>query len=84
MAMDLAAATPSWDGWKRENSIDMVRALRAADLHLIGRVLVGLPQLGRITFDTSAGLVAHQELFYLTGDQAAGLVESTVTEANLG
>jgi hypothetical protein len=83
-AMDLAITNSTWDGWDRSNSIDMVRALRASDLHLIGRVLVGLPQLGRITFSTAAGLVARQELFHFIGDQAAGLVRTTTTEANLG
>ena len=79
-AMDRAMNNGTWDGWDRQNSIDMVRAQRASDLHLIGRVLVGLPQLGRITFETTAGLIARQELFYSAGGQ----VQSTVTEANLG
>jgi hypothetical protein len=83
-AMDLATTNGTWNGWHRQNSIDMARALRASDLHLIGRVLVGLPQLGRITFNNTTGLIVRQELFYFAGDQTDRLAESTVTEANLG
>jgi hypothetical protein len=84
-AMNAAVANGAWNGWNRGNSIATVRALRAADLHLIGRVLVGEPQLARVTFNTASGLRARQELFYAVGAaEKAGAVPVTSTEVNLG
>ena len=40
----------------------MVGALRAADLHRIGRVWVGLPQVARVQFSTGPPLIVQQHL----------------------
>lgn len=80
----VAAPGFDWNGWKRQKSIDMVRALRASDLHLIGRVFVGLPLVARITFTTGATLSAKQELFISLDEDQTGDIATTVTEVDLG
>lgn len=56
-------APTKWSGWIPDRSILMLRALRAADLHRIGRVFVGLPQVGQVGFTRQSGrLIAHQRL----------------------
>ena len=63
----------------------MVRALRASDLHQIGRVFTGLPVLARITFSQAATLTSKQELFISAGnDESEGFVVTNVTEVDLG
>ncbi|MCB0252376.1 MAG: hypothetical protein KDI55_01465 [Anaerolineae bacterium] len=84
--VSLAAALPSpWHGWNADNSATMVRALRASDLHQIGRVFTGLPVLARITFSQAATLTSKQELFISAGnDESEGFVVTNVTEVDLG
>jgi hypothetical protein len=72
-----------WTGWDRAKSIAMVRALRASDLHRIGRVFIGLPQLARISFPSEAPLRARHELFQSVGDSASDGIAATVTELEL-
>lgn len=72
-----------WAGWDRAKSIAMVRALRASDLHRIGRVFVGLPQLARISFPSMAPLRTRQELFVSIGESASEGIANTVTELEL-
>ena len=81
-----AVSTPSfaWDGWDRAKSISMVKALRASDLHRIGRVLVGLPQIALINFPVEVPLVARQELHSSIGITVDDDIAVTVTEIELG
>jgi len=72
-----------WTGWDRTKSVAMIRALRASDLHRIGRVLVGLPQLARISFSTGP-LVVSQDLLVSTGDDPGDDVITTSTSVDLG
>ena len=45
----------------------MLKAMRAADLHRIGRVLCGVPLIARITFDSSPVLKSTLEMFNCVG-----------------
>ncbi len=58
----MAGAPPAWPGWDPANSYSMVGALRASDLHRIGRVWTGLPQVARARFVSGPPLVVHQRL----------------------
>lgn len=84
-AMATATANGDWDGWNRQFSIDMVRALRASNLHTIGRIFAGLPIISRISFNQAATLAAQQELFISVGeDEASGRISTTITSVDLG
>jgi hypothetical protein len=58
----IEGAPAPWTGWDPQKSYDMVGALRAADLHRIGRVWVGLPQVARVRFTTGPPLAVKQSL----------------------
>ena len=58
----IEGAPAPWTGWDPQKSYDMAGALRAADLHRIGRVWVGLPQVARIRFITGPPLTVQQDL----------------------
>jgi hypothetical protein len=58
----IAGAPAPWTGWDPQKSYDMVGALRAADLHRIGRVWVGLPQVAHVRFTTGPPLAVMQRL----------------------
>jgi hypothetical protein len=66
---DINAAPAPWSGWDPAKSWTMVRALRASDLHRIGRVLIGLPEISLIEF-TTGPLTMHHHLVATVGDQA--------------
>ncbi|MFI9588158.1 hypothetical protein ACIHCQ_41705 [Streptomyces sp. NPDC052236] len=69
---DLSAApSPAWAGWDPAKSFLMLRALRASDLHRIGRVYTGLPQVSLLEFGT-APLTVHHHLVAQVGDEASG------------
>src|SRR5687767_3794669 len=38
-----------WAGWRPDDSLTVAEALQRADLHRVGRMFVGLPQLARVT-----------------------------------
>jgi hypothetical protein len=63
------APTP-WVGWDPNKSYTMLGALRASDLHRIGRVWAGLPQVALITL-TIGPLTVHQDLACAAGATAA-------------
>jgi hypothetical protein len=72
-AMNAATANGTWQGWDAAKSYTMVLALRASDLHRIGRVYMGLPQLARLTFTTSPAEVTVEHRLttaYEDGGQA--------------
>ena len=58
----MAGAPAPWAGWDPAKSYTMVGALRASDLHRIGRVWTGLPQVARVRFTSGPPLVVHQRL----------------------
>jgi hypothetical protein len=58
----IEGAPAPWTGWDPQKSYGMVGALRAADLHRIGRVWVGLPQVARLRFTTGPPLTVQQDL----------------------
>jgi hypothetical protein len=66
---DINAAPPPWSGWDATKSWTMVRALRASDLHRIGHVFVGLPQISLVEF-TTGPLTMHHHLLAAVGDQS--------------
>ncbi len=66
---DLNAAPAVWAGWDAAKSWTMVKALRASDLHRIGRVIVGLPQISLIEL-TTGPLTVHHHLTAAVGDRA--------------
>jgi hypothetical protein len=62
------APAPPWAGWDPTKSWTMVKALRASDLHRIGRLCVGLPQISLIEF-TSGPLTLRHHLIGAMGDK---------------
>ena len=66
LAMEGALTLPLWKGWDPDKSFTMVQALRASDLHRIGRVFVGLSQVALVHF-TAGPLTVHQSLFCHVG-----------------
>jgi hypothetical protein len=64
---DITAAPATWSGWDAAKSWTMVKALRASDLHRIGRVFVGLPQISLVEF-TTGPLTMHHHLTAAVGD----------------
>jgi hypothetical protein len=73
---DMTSAPPPWANWDPAKSFLMLRALRAADLHRIGRVWDGLPQLSVLTF-TAAPLTLAHLLISPVGDGAAATARHT-------
>ncbi|MFC5142932.1 hypothetical protein ACFPK1_32245 [Actinomycetospora rhizophila] len=67
----MTAAPDPWPGWDPAKSSSLVRALRASDLHRIGRMFVGLPQISILTF-TSGPLTLQHELVCPAGEDPAG------------
>ena len=69
LATAIANAPAPWTGWDPNKSHTMLSALRAGDLHRIGRVFAGLPQFALIRFTTGPLAVAHH-LICAAGDPA--------------
>ena len=67
-----APAVPEvWEGWQPDHSLVMADALQRADLHRIGRMFVGLPQVGVVSFSSDGStLTANQELRCPVGDES--------------
>jgi hypothetical protein len=81
---DITSAPDPWPGWDPASSFAMLRALRAGDLHRIGRMYDGLPQISVLEW-TTAPLTIHHHLVSPVGeDVAAGLVQHTDTSVVLG
>ena len=76
---DITAAPTPWPGWDPARSFTMLRALRAADLHRIGRVWDGLPQTSLLTF--SAPLALQHVLISPVGEDVASPVRHTTRTA---
>ena len=55
----MTGAPAPWDGWDAAKSWSMVAGLRASDLHRMGRMYVGLPQISLIEFTTGPLTVVH-------------------------
>jgi hypothetical protein len=66
-ALTSAPAQPAQ--WDPDKSHAMIKALRAKDLHRLGRVLVGLPQVALVHI-TVGPLTVHQQLHCHVGEQA--------------
>jgi hypothetical protein len=80
---DVTGAPDPWDGWDPTRSFSMVRALRAADLHRIGRVYDGLPQISLIEL-TAGPLTVHHHLVSPVGtDVTVAAVQHTDTSVGL-
>lgn len=73
---DMAGAPVPWDGWDPSKSFAMLRALRASDLHRIGRVFDGLPQTSLLSFG-SGPLELHHVLLSPVGEDPAGPLRHT-------
>lgn len=58
-------------GWDPDRSVQIVRALQQVDLHRIGRVFIGLPQAGVVTFRAVPTLEVVHELLIPVGDDPA-------------
>lgn len=71
-----------WFGFDRSKSLTMLKAIRAADLHRIGRVICGVPLIARISFNSLPTLVATQELFNCIGQTEQDLAnpDDRITE----
>lgn len=65
-----AAPSPAWTGWDPAKSYLMLKALRASDLHRIGRMYTGLPQVSLLEFGI-APLTLHHHLVAQVGEEAA-------------
>ena len=77
---DAPAGSPP--GWNPDNSVKLVRGLRAFDLIRIGRVFTGLPQMGRLgfAFDAAAEtLTVQQVLESAIGDDPSDSERMTTT-----
>lgn len=58
-ATQAAAAQGTWNGWQPQRSVDVVRGLRDALLDRTGRVLVGVSQVGLLSFEPKANGDLH-------------------------
>ncbi|MFC7529256.1 hypothetical protein [Actinoplanes sp. GCM10030250] len=67
-----AAPAPAWPTWDPAKSYRMVKALRASDLHRIGRMFIGLPQISLLEFSTGP-LAVHHHMTAPAGAEAAGV-----------
>lgn len=56
----LQAAPALWSTWDPAKSYLMLKALRANDLHRIGRMYIGLPQVSLLEFDAAPLAVRHR------------------------
>lgn len=67
-------------GWDPDRSVEIVRALQQVDLHRIGRIFMGLPQAGVVTFRAAPTLeVVHELLMSVGDDPALAPGETSVT-----
>jgi hypothetical protein len=66
-----AAPAPPWPTWDPTKSYTMLKALRACDLHRIGRMYDGLPQISLLEF-TAGPLTVHHHVTSPVGDDPAG------------
>ncbi|WP_214317553.1 hypothetical protein [Nonomuraea sediminis] len=64
---DMLAAPAPWTGWDPAKSVQMLHALRAGDLHRIGHMFSGLPQVALVWF-TGGPLTVHQRLYGAAGE----------------
>ena len=78
---DMIAAPAPWAGWDPAKSFTMLRALRASDLHRIGRVWDGLPQTSVLTF--AAPLALDHVLVSPVGEDVASATRHT-TRTSVG
>jgi hypothetical protein len=82
---DITSAPVPWPGWDPGNSFLMLRALRASDLHRIGRMWDGLPQLAVLTFTAGPPALVQHRLVSPSGEDPAGTTRHTcATRAALG
>lgn len=80
-----------WDGWDPDKSLTMSGALQEADLHRIGRMFIGIPQVALITFRSSGGsLIVSHKVSCPVGDddnEVPGVgnpsIHSVITEVEL-
>ncbi|WP_405065007.1 hypothetical protein OG558_23935 [Kribbella sp. NBC_01510] len=71
LANDMATApAPAWPTWDPVKSYQMVKALRAGDLHRVGRMFVGLPQFSMLEF-SNGPLTVHHHLIAPVGDASS-------------
>jgi hypothetical protein len=81
----LNGAPAEWDGWDPDHSYTMLGALRASDLHRIGRVWTGLPNVALLRFQSGPPVVVQQLLVGPAGeDPLAGARHHTETRVTLG
>ena len=75
-----------WPGWNPDDSLTMADGLQRADLHRVGRMFVGLPQLGFVTFTTDAAgaVTVRQELRCPVGDADDPVLHVLATTVVLG
>lgn len=78
----MAGAPAPWVGWDPPKSIAMVLALRASDLHRIGRVWDGLPQTSMLTFAGSL-VLTHTLTSPVGEDPTNPVTHTTLTTAAL-
>ena len=81
----MTGAPAPWTGWDPAKSYTMLGALRANDLHRIGRVFTGLPQVALVRFEAAPTLTVVQRLIASAGSDPAAIVRQvTTTRVSLG
>ena len=75
----MTGAPAPWTGWDPGKSYTMVGALRANDLHRIGRVFTGLPQVALVRFEAGPPLLVEQRLIASGGDDATAVTRHVST-----
>ena len=73
-----------WEGWAPDKSVAMIQALRASDLHRIGRAMTALPQIAYMTFPQVTPLRVRQETLQTPGETGDEDILPMITEVNLG
>jgi hypothetical protein len=80
----IGSAPAPWTGWDPAKSYTTLGSLRAGDLHRIGRVLVGLPQVAVIRFTTGPPVTVHHSIECAVGSAASSARQRTQTTVALG
>ena len=78
----VAAPAPAWSTWDPAKSYLMVKALRANDLHRIGRVFDGLPQISVLELDLPLA-IRHTLSSPAGDDPAVAIVHRCETSVEL-
>ncbi|ONH60007.1 hypothetical protein CcI49_15010 [Frankia sp. CcI49] len=81
--MTAAPSPAGWTSWDPARSYLMLKALRAGDLHRIGRMFVGLPQLSLLEFEATPLEVRHLIVSPVGNHPSPAARQQTVTKVRL-